>query len=115
MMTRTSATRLPVFLSLAGYETVLAGNGRDALALLRQRDFDLVVTDLKMPLLDGWQLIEAIRRDPRLAHLPICVVSAEPDGPVPSMARVRKPFDLRTLIRVVARLLAHSGSYVNVA
>lgn len=62
-----------------GVVVSLANNGREALELLQQGDkrFDLVLMDLEMPEMDGYQATQAIRADARLAHLPIVAVTAQ--------------------------------------
>lgn len=59
----------------AGYHVTTATNGMEAWHSLRQNDFQLVVTDVDMPLLDGLDLIRSIRGDERLRELPVIVVS----------------------------------------
>ena len=61
-----------------GYEVEKARNGREALALLRREPtIDFVLTDLWMPELDGRGLVQAIRADASLAHLPVHLVTAD--------------------------------------
>ncbi len=52
-----------------------AADGEAALALLREREFDLLVSDIQMPGMDGFALLEAIKSDPFLRHLPVIVAS----------------------------------------
>lgn len=54
-------------LRAAGHETATAANGREAIAAVRRERPDVVVTDLDMPELDGFQLIRLIREDPNKA------------------------------------------------
>lgn len=85
-----SARRLPVLLvddSLsvrkvvaqmlrkAGHPVVTAADGQEALELLEQQPFQAVVTDLEMPRMSGFELLEEVRRRPSLAHLPIAVLT----------------------------------------
>jgi len=56
-----------------------AANGVEALKKLRAQDFDLLITDLHMPNLDGKQLLEKVRSDKKLADLPVLMVSCEDD------------------------------------
>jgi len=56
-----------------------AVNGVEALKKLRSQDYDLLITDLHMPNLDGKQLLEKVRSDKRLADLPVLMVSCEDD------------------------------------
>jgi two-component system chemotaxis response regulator CheY len=54
-----------------------AENGASALERLRAEPFDVVVTDIEMPTLGGFELLSAIKRDTRLRHLPVLMVTAE--------------------------------------
>ena len=56
-----------------------AANGVEALKKLRAQDYDLLITDLHMPNLDGKQLLTKVRDDKRLASLPVLMVSCEDD------------------------------------
>jgi two-component system, chemotaxis family, chemotaxis protein CheY len=56
-----------------------ATNGVEALKKLRAQNYDLLITDLHMPNLDGKQLLEKVRSDKRLADLPVLMVSCEDD------------------------------------
>src|SRR5262245_59324468 len=66
-------------LTLDGHTVFVAKNGRQALTLLRARPFDLVLLDIMMPELNGFQVLEQCRADPRLQHIPIVVISANSD------------------------------------
>ena len=58
------------------FSIIEAENGKDALALLKiNRRISIVLLDLYMPIMDGFQLIEAVRHDPALTHLPIVVAT----------------------------------------
>src|SRR5215217_4891992 len=62
-----------------GYEPVLAENGSEALALLRSdvsHSVDLVLLDILMPILDGYETLAAIKADPALRHLPVIMITA---------------------------------------
>jgi PAS domain S-box-containing protein len=54
-----------------------ANNGKEALAVLREFEPDLVITDLLMPVMDGMTFLEVFRGTPRFAHVPVIVVSAK--------------------------------------
>lgn len=65
-----------LILQSLGYQNIAeAGDGQAALDLLRKREFDLLVLDIDMPRLDGYGVLAALRRDPRLCHLPVIVAS----------------------------------------
>jgi PAS domain S-box-containing protein len=60
----------------AGFETLVANNGQEALELLHVRAFDAVLMDLQMPVLDGLETTRRIRRDEALAGLPVIAMTA---------------------------------------
>jgi adenylate cyclase len=59
-----------------GYQVLSAGDGKQALDLLRAQPFDVVLLDLLMPEMDGYQVLERMKQDPILRHLPVIVISA---------------------------------------
>src|SRR4051794_23983356 len=64
-----------------GYEVQTAGNGHDALALLREWRPDLILLDLMMPVMDGWAFRTEQRLIPNMADVPVIVLSATRDLP----------------------------------
>ena len=60
-----------------GHTTEVAEDGRQALALLREQPFDLVLLDIIMPELDGYQVLERMKADSALRDIPVIVISAE--------------------------------------
>jgi len=71
--TRTLETSI---LETHGYQVRVAVDGLEALTQLRSEKIDLVITDIQMPRLDGFGLLEEIKKDPRLAHIPVIIVSS---------------------------------------
>ena len=66
------------YLKVIGMDAVGAAEGREALALLqRGLPICLILLDMRMPGMDGWQFREAQLRDPRIAHIPAVMFSAE--------------------------------------
>lgn len=59
-----------------GYYTEVAENGRVALAKLSERQFDLVLLDILMPEMDGYQALAQMKSDPKLRHIPVVMISA---------------------------------------
>jgi CheY-like chemotaxis protein len=97
-----------------GYRVVQASNGEEGLARIRETaDPCLVLLDLWMPVMNGWQMLEALRRDAALRHVPVVVISAAGDLPPPegATAFLRKPIRLETLLESVEnfRLRAAAG------
>lgn len=102
-------------LEAAGYRVVTARDGREAWDLLANgEDFELVVTDLEMPEMDGLELVRTIRGDPKWSALPVVVVTSR--GGEEDERRgleagadayvVKQRFDQRTLLDTVERLVA---------
>jgi len=59
-----------------GHQTELAENGREALRMLRERRYDLLVLDIEMPEMDGFEVLSRMLEDPELRELPVIVTSA---------------------------------------
>jgi CheY-like chemotaxis protein len=94
-----------------GYSVRCAGNGAEALELLAREELPtLIVLDLMMPVMDGFAFRRAARRDPRLADIPVMVVSASDLTTVPRLAELEaaaflaKPFELERFVAEVHRL-----------
>ena len=62
-------------LKYMGYEVSIAGNGSEALSMMQSEDVDFVITDFKMPYMNGIELTRAIRRNNRHQHPPILMIS----------------------------------------
>jgi CheY-like chemotaxis protein len=73
-------------LEMEGYRTLEAADGVQALAAIRKEVPDLIVTDLAMPVMDGWELIDALER--RRADIPTLVMTGEED---PAVNRTKTP------------------------
>jgi len=100
-----------VHLATPTVEVEVAEDGVVALERLNQGDIDIALVDLDMPRMDGFELIERIRWDEQLKHLPIVVVTGRED-----MVAVDRAFALGATSFVVKplnwRLLSHQLAYV---
>ena len=67
---------LKKILTSAGHNVVPCINGEEALDQFNKHNPDLVITDVKMPVMDGFELAAAIRKDSSTAHVPIIFISA---------------------------------------
>jgi len=100
-------------LEAAGYEVVTAADGEAGWKLLQERDVDLVITDIEMPRMDGFELTEAIRRSKRSHELPVILISARSSDR--DKARgievgadayiVKSTFDQKELLEALGQLL----------
>ncbi len=87
-----------------GFVVLQAANGEEGLERMRAAgDPCLVLLDLWMPVMNGWQMLAELRRDPALARVPVVVISAAGDLPAPdgAAAFLRKPIRLETLLESV--------------
>ena len=94
-----------------GYKTVEVQDGAEALMLLRKRDFDLMVLDVMMPKVDGYQVMNTLKNiKPKLPVVMLTARAAQKDvwkGYVEGCHYyVTKPFEAQTLIRAVNYLLS---------
>jgi two-component system chemotaxis response regulator CheY len=95
-------------LAWEGYHVVAASNGREALDRLRNmpRPF-IILLDLMMPVMNGWDFADALQADEMLATIPVVVVSAFSDEAdikkIRSTGVISKPVDLDLLLRLVKR------------
>jgi two-component system chemotaxis sensor kinase CheA len=109
----TTRTLEKSILEAAGYQVLTAPDGESGWTLLQQQDVDLVITDVEMPRMDGFELTEAIRRSTRSNHLPVILISARSSDR--DKARgiqvgadayiVKSAFDQQDLLETIAQLL----------
>jgi len=96
----------------AGYEVVEAVDGKDGLSKVGGGKFDLIVTDLNMPNMDGIQMIVAIRKLGEYPFTPILMLTTESQAEKKDAGRkagatgwIVKPFDAEKLIATVQKLV----------
>src|SRR5579862_1066400 len=96
-------------LSMEGFRVSGCSNGREALDWLRNSPKpDLILLDLMMPVMDGWQFRVAQKEDPELAHIPVLALSADSTAKAAAIdaeAYLKKPVDYDTLVDTIDRLL----------
>jgi two-component system chemotaxis response regulator CheY len=66
-----------IVLSLEGYTVVEATNGKEALDILEKTRVDMIITDLNMPVMDGIELVSAMRSEPAYSHIPVVMLTSE--------------------------------------
>ena len=98
-------------LSFEGFDVMEAANGQDALAQLRTgRRPGVIVLDLRMPVMDGWAFRVAQRADPRIARIPVVILSgadAHRFQEIEAVAALEKPVSLSQLADCLHRIVEH--------
>ena len=96
------------FLTLEGFAPVPAANGQEALNYLRGGgDANVILLDLRMPIMDGWTFRREQRADPQLANIPVVVMSgveSEQMNELSAAAAFNKPVSFTEVVGVVRRL-----------
>jgi CheY-like chemotaxis protein len=95
-----------------GYTFLEAPNGREGLDLMRSEHPAVVVLDLMMPILSGWDVLRQRQSDPELSKIPVIIISANRDAELANAvdkgvcAFLPKPFDIRALASLVKSCVA---------
>src|SRR5579871_4041434 len=104
---------IQVNLERHGYQVETANNGAQALAKIRQNRPDLLVSDVMMPEMDGFELLASIRRDPNLMDLPVIMLTAKAQDKdvlegykTGADMHLTKPFNPQELLAFVKRILS---------
>jgi len=110
---KTIRDMLMLTLAEAGFDVIQAVDGQDGLDVLakEQSEVDVIITDINMPRMDGYEVIRNLRRDPTYKSKPILVLTTESDGDKKNLARdagatgwMVKPFDPERLIATVRKV-----------
>ena len=109
-------------LEKAGFRVVTAIDGHDALQQLVEQTVDVIVTDLEMPRLNGYALIEDLRRRPATREVPVVVMTTRAGEKHENLARrlgvrhyVTKPVDEQTFVRVIGSVAAGERAFEGAA
>jgi two-component system chemotaxis response regulator CheY len=111
---RTIRNLLRVSLEGAGFEFHSAEDGQEGVEVFPDVDPDIVITDINMPRMDGFGVINTLRSGPNRTNVPILVLTTESSDDLKSRARsagatgwIVKPFDDASLVGVLKRLTGH--------
>lgn len=104
-------------LEFRGAEVQTAPNGKEALTLLETFEANLILTDLSMPVMTGWELRSRVKSDPKLAAIPVVALSAHAIAGDPERALeagfngyLTKPVNIHTLVDDIRTAVADSGT-----
>ena len=96
----------------AGFEVLEGANGREGLSRLDSSVVDIIVTDVHMPVMDGFAMVQAVRERPKHRFTPILILTTEGGDDMKRRGKeagasgwIVKPFNPRLLREVVCRLL----------
>jgi CheY-like chemotaxis protein len=92
-----------------GYRVAAAGNGREALEQIRFHRPTFIFVDLVMPIMNGFELIEALRSDNELSSIPIVAITASGTTVVPGVMVMKKPFRAEAAVGLIEMLSGHSA------
>jgi len=102
---------LEVLLTQAGYKVVTAGSAKAALAFAHERQFDVIISDIGMPEMNGYQLAEALRQLPEYETVPLVAITGysmfddqQRSKKAGFNAHMTKPIDPRALIDLIEHL-----------
>jgi CheY-like chemotaxis protein len=102
-------------LKLSGYQVAYAKNGQEGVEVTQKWKPDVVLMDLRMPVMDGYKAINQIKTNPETRHIPVFVVSAWSSAKERAKAKLEgadeffvKPPDLHKLIEAIERAVAAS-------
>ena len=104
---------IKIALTSEGYAVTEAGDGAEGLAKAGAAAFDLIITDLNMPVMDGLTMIRQLRAGAGHTGVPILFLTTESDPEIKAQAKaagatgwLTKPFDPEQLVRIVKKVLA---------
>jgi len=101
-----------IALTRAGFEVEIAHDGQAALDMVATSPPSVIVLDLMMPGMDGWEVAGRLKGDPQTKHIPILMLTAHGLGEqsVPAFAHINeyytKPFEPARLVKLVRKLAA---------
>ena len=111
---------ISIILKSAGYKVVEAVSGNDALSKMTGRNFGLVITDLRMPGMDGIEFIKQLRSESAYRSVPVIMLTSEFSDFKKSEAEIAgvsewivKPFIRQQLLQSVRKFMGNRDSFIN--
>jgi len=101
------------FLQYAGYEVLTAANGKEGIEKAASEKLDLILSDTQMPVMNGWEMLEELRKQPGARHIPVIMVTGCYEKyDIATACRynitdyVAKPFDPSLLLEKISNIFA---------
>jgi two-component system, chemotaxis family, chemotaxis protein CheY len=101
-----------IALRRAGYETVEAANGKEALGLLDGNKLNLIISDVNMPIMNGIEFLKAVKQHPTSKFTPVVMLTTEAGDDLKAQGKaagakawIVKPFQPQTLLDAVSKLI----------
>mgnify|MGYP001466596553 FL=1 len=95
-----------------GYDIIEATDGQKAIALIQEHRPDLILLDLRLPIMDGWEVCRRVKADDQLKHIPIVFLTASVGALNSEMTKelkaeylLVKPFEPEKLLEIVKKLI----------
>lgn len=109
---------IQLFLDNAGYVTLCAFSGEEALEKTFNEKPDLILLDIMMPRIDGWEVLRRIKEDPEARKIPVAFITARTQNidkmiglsVMKAAGYITKPFSKQELLGEVRRILEESGA-----
>ncbi|NOZ58108.1 MAG: response regulator [Euryarchaeota archaeon] len=99
-------------LERAGHSVVEAGDGEECLRKLKEEEVDIILLDVMMPGIKGWEVCRRIKADERTRRIPVVMFTVrtsesdvEESKKSGADAHINKPFDMKELLEVIERVL----------
>lgn len=100
------------FLGREGYRVIAALGGQEGIALARQRTPDVILLDIRMPRMNGWEVLSLLKTDPELVKIPVVIVTIEDDQALGfalgAVDYLLKPVDYDRLLTLLQPYCSHS-------
>lgn len=107
---------LGTMLKAHGYLVIEAENGHTAMALIHRNDFDIVLCDINMPVMDGITFIKTFKQEPQMLNKPVLVLTTENTAKIKQEARnagasgwMVKPYKDKSILEAIEKLLGQGN------
>ena len=104
-------------LSAFGYKTFIADNAEDGIKMIRNNKPDLIISDIMMPVLDGFFVLQEIKTDKSISEIPIIIITAKTEKETFNKSMesganyfIEKPFSIKELLKTIEKILNNESA-----